>query len=399
MRANFKSKTSRAEYPHAANRKHKMSPKKNSLILDRRNSALKAFLDKFGRSLLFCITAIPTIAVVFIIFFITVEALPFFSDLGRTFEFFTSTDWSPSQADPHFGALAIFFGTAMVTIGSCAVAIPLGITTAICLNEIVGASVSKIFKPIVELLAAIPSVAYGFFAIVVFAPVLQNHGGALIAAAIAVIGIPMAIIAAFPVGELLHEKIFRGKGPKFAPFAILIALFAGAVCMAAKSALGIEVSSGTNALNASIVLAIMALPTIISISQDALAAVGRDMREGSLALGATRFETIFKVVLPCAKSGIAVAVILGLMRVVGETMVVWMASGNALKIPEPFYNFLEPVRTLTATIAGEMGEADQSTGSQRYHVLFAMSLCLLVGGLLMNACSQWIGSGLHVRRK
>lgn len=399
MRANFKSKTSRAEYPHAANRKHKMSPKKNSLILDRRNSALKAFLDKFGRSLLFCITAIPTIAVVFIIFFITVEALPFFSDLGRTCEFFTSTDWSPSQADPHFGALAIFFGTAMVTIGSCAVAIPLGITTAICLNEIVNANVSKIFKPIVELLAAIPSVAYGFFAIVVFAPVLQNHGGALIAAAIAVIGIPMAIIAAFPVGELLHEKIFRGKGPKFAPFAILIALFAGAVCMAAKSALGIEVSSGTNALNASIVLAIMALPTIISISQDALAAVGRDMREGSLALGATRFETIFKVVLPCAKSGIAVAVILGLMRVVGETMVVWMASGNALKIPEPFYNFLEPVRTLTATIAGEMGEADQSTGSQRYHVLFAMSLCLLVGGLLMNACSQWIGSGLHVRRK
>ena len=87
------------------------------------------------------------------------------------------------------------------------------------------------------------------------------------------------------------------------------------------------------------------------------------------------------------------------MRVVGETMVVWMASGNALKIPEPFYNVLEPVRTLTATIAGEMGEADQSTGSQRYHVLFAMSLCLLVGGLLMNACSQWIGSGLHVRRK
>lgn len=376
-----------------------MSPKKNSLILDRRNSALKAFLDKFGRSLLFCITAIPTIAVVFIIFFITVEALPFFSDLGRTFEFFTSTDWSPSQADPHFGALAIFFGTAMVTIGSCAVAIPLGITTAICLNEIVSANVSKIFKPIVELLAAIPSVAYGFFAIVVFAPVLQNHGGALIAATIAVIGIPMAIIAAFPVGELLHEKIFRGKGPKFAPFAISIALFVGAVCMAAKSALGIEVSSGTNALNASIVLAIMALPTIISISQDALAAVGRDMREGSLALGATRFETIFKVVLPCAKSGIAVAVILGLMRVVGETMVVWMASGNALKIPEPFYNFLEPVRTLTATIAGEMGEADQSTGSQRYHVLFAMSLCLLVGGLLMNACSQWIGSGLHVRRK
>lgn len=116
-----------------------------------------------------------------------------------------------------------------------------------------------------------------------------------------------------------------------------------------------------------------------------------------LALGATRFETIFKVLLPCAKSGIAVAVILGLMRVVGETMVVWMASGNSLKIPEPFYNFLEPVRTLTATIAGEMGEADQSTGSDRYHVLFAMSLCLLLGGLLLNAADS--GSGRALNRK
>ena len=143
----------------------------------------------------------------------------------------------------------------------------------------------------------------------------------------------------------------------------------------------------------------MALPTIVSISQDALASVGRDMREGSLALGATRFETIFKVLLPCAKSGIAVAVILGLMRVVGETMVVWMASGNSLKIPEPFYNFLEPVRTLTATIAGEMGEADQSTGSDRYQVLFAVSLCLLLGGLLLNAAGQWVGSGFKSKRK
>ena len=135
----------------------------------------------------------------------------------------------------------------------------------------------------------------------------------------------------------------------------------------------------------------MALPTIVSISQDALSAVGRDMREGSLALGATKTETIFKVVIPCAKSGIAVAVILGLMRVVGETMVVWMASGNSLKIPEPFYNIFEPVRTMTATIAGEMGEADQSTGSARYHVLFALSSCLLLVALAMNAAGRYVG--------
>ena len=163
---------------------------------------------------------------------------------------------------------------------------------------------------------------------------------------------------------------------------------------------GVEISSGTNAFNASVILAIMALPTIVSISQDALSAVGRDMREGSLALGATRFETIFKVILPCAKSGIAVAVILGFMRVIGETMVVWMASGNSLKIPEPFYNFFEPVRTLTATIAGEMGEADQTTGSARYHVLFAMSLCLLVSGMALNWLSQRIISrGAFARKK
>ena len=96
--------------------------------------------------------------------------------------------------------------------------------------------------------------------------------------------------------------------------------------------------------------------------------------------------------IPCAKSGIAVAVILGLMRVVGETMVVWMASGNSLKIPEPFFNIFEPVRTMTATIAGEMGEADQSTGSARYHVLFAMSVCLLFVALAMNAAGRYIAT-------
>ena len=165
------------------------------------------------------------------------------------------------------------------------------------------------------------------------------------------------------------------------------------------SAANLKIESGTNAFNASVILAIMALPTIVSLSQDALQAVGRDMREGSLALGATRAETIIKVVLPCAKSGIAAAIILGLMRVIGETMVVWMASGNALKIPEPFFNFFEPVRTMTATIAGEMGEADQSTGSDRYHVLFAMSFCLLIGALIMNAAGQFIGGSFRTIKK
>ena len=134
----------------------------------------------------------------------------------------------------------------------------------------------------------------------------------------------------------------------------------------------------------------MALPTVVSVSEDALQAVGRDLRMASYALGATRAETLLRVIIPAAVSGIAAAVILGIMRAIGETMVVWMASGNAAQIPQPWFNFLEPIRTLTATIAGDMGEADQVTGSARYHVLFAMALCLLVFSFLCNVASEWI---------
>ena len=160
--------------------------------------------------------------------------------------------------------------------------------------------------------------------------------------------------------------------------------------LAVRSLYGLVIPSGTNALNVSIILGIMALPTVVSVSEDALQAVGRDLREGSYALGATRAETLVRTVLPAASSGILAAVILGVMRAVGETMVVWMASGNASQIPRPWYNILQPVRTLTATIAGDMGEADQVTGSARFHVLFAMALALLLFSFLCNTSSEWI---------
>ena len=159
---------------------------------------------------------------------------------------------------------------------------------------------------------------------------------------------------------------------------------------------GLQIVTGTNALNVSIILGIMALPTVVSVSEDALQAVGRELREGSYALGATRAETLVRVVIPAAASGICAAVILGVMRAIGETMVVWMASGNAAQIPEPWYNFLASVRTLTATIAGDMGEADQSLGSSRYHVLFAMALCLLAVSFVLNMLSEW---AVHRSRK
>ncbi len=364
--------------------------KRKRLIMDRSHSFKKAVLSKIGRCLLLCVTALPTCAVVFILFFITKEALPFFENLKYTLEFFTSTEWAPSRAEsPHFGALSIFYGTAMVTVLSCAIAVPLGVIASVALAEILPPNISQACKPVIELLAAIPSVAYGFFALIVLAPLMQNHGGAILSICLLSATLPIAAIASIPLSGMLSEKL---KFNKRALYAICLGILSAPLLFAAFKVSGVEISSGTNALNASLILAIMALPTIVSISQDAITSVGKDMREGSLALGATRFEAIFKVVIPCAKSGIAVAVILGFMRVMGETMVVWMASGNSLKIPEPFYNFLEPVRTLTATIAGEMGEADQSTGSARYHVLFAMSFCLLVSGLVLNGASQFFGA-------
>jgi len=372
-----------------------MHKRAQTLILDRHNSAARALFGLLGRAALLAVTALPTLAIIFILFFIVRESIPFLDNLPRVKEFFTSTHWAPSkEVDPSFGALSIFYGTLMVTVGSCAVAVPLGVIAAICLSEIVSPKFAGIFKPVVELLAAIPSVAYGFFALVVFAPILQNHGGFLLSALALLAGLPACAIIGIAFSDMALSKMLRNpnKNQK-AAFRVIITVALCALPVAAAYKLfSVEIASGTNAFNASIILAIMALPTIVSISQDALTAIGRDMREGSLALGSTRSEMIFKVILPCAKSGIAVAVILGFMRVIGETMVVWMASGNSLKIPEPFYNFLEPVRTLTATIAGEMGEADQSTGSARYHVLFAMSFCLLVAGLLLNGASQWIGS-------
>lgn len=369
--------------------------RKGALIMGRHSCAAKMLLGKLGRGLLLCITAVPTAAVVFILFFIFREALPFFENFANVREFFTSTNWAPSrEGDPHFGSLSILYGTLMVTVGSCAVAVPLGIVAAIALSEIVSARLARIFRPVVELFAAIPSVAYGFFAMAVFAPLLQSRGGIMIAVLIALVGLPVALVGGIPVAEAVSSRLFSkaSGGVNVAMRMAVSGIFCGAVLYAAYAVSGVEISSGTNAFNASVILAIMALPTIVSISQDALSSVGRDMREGSLALGATRFETVFKVILPCAKSGIAVAVILGFMRVIGETMVVWMASGNSLKIPEPFYNFFEPVRTLTATIAGEMGEADQTTGSARYHVLFAMCLCLLLSGMGLNYLSQRIVS-------
>ena len=280
----------------------------------------------------------------------------------------------------------------MVTAGAVLVAVPLGISAAICLSDVLPFGIRQMVKPVIEILAAIPSVAYGFFALVVFAPLLQNHGGGLLAVGSWVVGVPVLGISSLLLGELLGGR-FPVARRRVASSVASGLLGAGAVVLlvvASRHLLGLRISSGANAFNVSIILGIMALPTVVSVSEDALQAVGRELREGSYAVGATRAETILRVVLPAAISGVLAAVILGVMRAVGETMVVWMASGNAAQIPKPFFNYMAPVRTLTATIAGDMGEADHVTGSDRYHVLFALALCLLAFSFAMNLVSEAI---------
>ena len=358
----------------------KNSQKKNSLVVSDTVGLVRSIQSKIGKSFLFLITSLSTFAVFFIFYFIFKDAIPFFQIEGFK-EFFTSVRWYPSGSPAEFGALSIFVGSALVVVGSILVSVPLGIAAAVCLSDLLPFKMRQIVKPLIEMLAAIPSVAYGFFALVVFAPALQNQGGIILCVGTWLVLGPLAILAAI----LLSEFIAKVAGHlsknanqiRLISLSLLVFVFIYLIYTITSQLLTIEISSGTNALNVSIILGIMALPTIVSVSEDALQSAGRELREGSYALGATRAETILKTIIPASLSGILAAVILGIMRAVGETMVVWMASGNASKIPTPWYNILEPIRTLTATIAGDMGEADHVLGSSRFHVLFAMAFCLL----------------------
>lgn len=371
------------------------------LLLTRRANRTRRVLRWLGHGVLLLITSSSALAVLFIFYFIARDAWPFFRDKGLV-EFLFRDSWYPSRATgPSFGALPIFVGTGLVTLGAALVAIPLGVVSAICLSDILPFKLRQMVKPVIEVLAAIPSVAFGFFALVVFAPLLQTRGGALMATGWWLVSVPLALLVVLAGSDVLSTPWRNKAHRQLARGGIALVLLAGlgwVVWRIGQHLLGLHVLSGANALNVSIILGIMALPTIISVSEDALQAVGRELREGAYALGSTRAETLLRVVLPAASSGIVAAVILGLMRVVGETMVVWMASGNAPQIPKPWYDFLDPVRTLTATIAGDMGEADHVTGSARYHVLWAMALALLVISFVANLISERIAARSGLRR-
>jgi len=267
----------------------------------------------------FFVTAFfAVIVITFILLFLIRDAYPIFEQTG-VLDFLFGMSWTPTAVVPSYGIFPLIVGTLLVTIGSMIFAVPLSIGCAIYISELASPRVKKILKPAVELLAGIPSVVYGFFGLIV----LTNF---------------IRITFDIPTGETW--------------------------------------------LAASVLLGIMALPTIISISEDAISSVPREYKEGSLAIGATRWQTISRVIVPAALSGIAAAIILGIGRAIGETMAVMMVAGNAAIIPDPIWNILSPLRTLTATLGIEMGEV--SVGSEHYSALFGVAVVLLVITLIIN---------------
>ncbi len=267
-----------------------------ALLFSRRVQTAHAAAAWLGRGFLFSVTSLSLLAVLFMFLFIARDALPFFRLRGFA-EFFTSTNWYPSGEPAEFGALAIFVGSGLVTLGAAVIAVPLGIAAAMCLSDVLPFSLRQVVKPVIEILAAIPSVAYGFFALVVFAPLLQRRAGTCSRRAPGCSGSPCSASRCSWAATWRPPACRAAAGtPGARPWpcsmaaAGLYGLAAGAGALAA-----LPISSGTNALNVSIILGIMALPTVVSVSEDALQAVGRELREGSYALGATRAETMLRV--------------------------------------------------------------------------------------------------------
>jgi phosphate transport system permease protein len=233
--------------------------------------------------------------------------------------------------EDYFGILPLIGGTIIVTIGAGLFAVPVGLCTAIFISEVSPRWARDILKPMVEALGGIPSVVLGFLGILILAPYIRHL---------------------------------------------------------------LDLPTGLSALGGSILLGIIALPTIVSVAEDALDSVPRTYRDGALALGATEWQTIWRVTLPAARSGVITAIMLGIGRAIGETMAVMMVTGNAAVLPVKIDSFFRPVRTMTATIAAEMGEV--AKGSTHYHVLFFIGVLLFVISLGINIAAS---SAMFKQRK
>jgi phosphate transport system permease protein len=266
-------------------------------------------------------SGIMAIIFVFLIFaFLLREGLPAFAEveLGNLF----STRWYPIEG--YYGILPLLFGSLVVTIGAALIAMPIGLLTAIFIAEIAPRWLREILKPMIEIVAGIPSVVLGFFGIVILSSVVRQT---------------------------------------------------------------LNLPTGLTAFTGSVILAYMALPTIVSVAEDALDAVPRSYRDAALALGATKWQIIWMVTVKAARSGILTAMMLGVGRAIGETMAVLMVTGNAARISLEVNSLFLPVRTMTATIAAEMGEVAQ--GSTHFHVLFAIGIVLFLITFLVNLIASF----------
>jgi len=273
------------------------------------------------RNVFFFLSLISVMTLGLIVVFLFREGLPVFK-IASPAEFVFGREWYPTYSPPSYGIWPLIVGSLIVTFFSSLIAVPLGVLAAVYISEIAPPALKEILKSIIELLAGIPSVVLGFFGMVIVAPWLQQT---------------------------------------------------------------FDLPTGLNIVNASLILALMAVPTIASISEDALYAVPGEFKEASYALGATKFETIARIIIPAALSGISTAVILGMARAIGETMVVLMVAGGAAAIPESIF---DSVRPMPASIAAEMGEAPFRSG--HYHALFATGIVLFLMTLGFNLIADYI---------
>ncbi len=260
-----------------------------------------------------------------VLVFIT-QGVPILKTVGIG-EFIFGTHWYPTHEQPEFGILPMIYGSLVITIGALLFAAPLGILSALFISEVAPFWFKEIMKPIVELLAGIPSVVYGLFGALFIAPIIQNL---------------------------------------------------------------LNIPTGLTAFSAALILGIMVLPTVTSITEDALSSIPKEYREAALAVGATKWETMTKITLPAAASGISTALILGIGRAIGETMAVLMIAGGS---PRIVFSLLKPMRAMTSTIAAEMAET--VIGSEHYYALFGIAIVLFIMTLTFNLIADRISYRFH----
>lgn len=294
-----------------------------SMIEQHKNKGMKKFVEKLMPKLLFITALVSVLATIGIVFTLIFETFEFFRRVPF-FDYILGTEWLPfSGTSPSYGVLPLIIGTLKVTGIAIVVAVPLGLAAAIYLSEYASDNVRRVVKPILEVLAGVPTIVYGFFALTFVTPLLQEVIPGL--------------------------KIF-------------------------------------NAISPGIVVGIMILPTIASLSEDAMSSVPRSMREGALALGSTKLEVALKVVLPAALSGILASVVLGISRAIGETMIVSLAGGSTPKFDG---EITDSIQTMTAYIV-QVSTGDAGYGTTIYYSIYAVGFTLFIFTLLMNLLASYI---------